>query len=153
MKLPGLCSGIEFHLKRIVVRPGDMEPSRNIQEIPSTIGFALIAFCFVFRGIPGHRYPAAFGIERNGSESAIGSGAEIAFFGSGHAPDPVFSDDGNPVPRRIDRGGDGAEGLQVKNQADFFECFRDEKIRALIEGKTIKKIIVVPKKLVNIVVG
>jgi leucyl-tRNA synthetase len=29
----------------------------------------------------------------------------------------------------------------------------DEKIRALIEGKTIRKVIVVPKKLVNIVVG
>ena len=58
---PRLLTGVELHLQRVVVLPGDVQPTRLAQDAADAERLALIAGGIVFGEVPGVGDAAAFG--------------------------------------------------------------------------------------------
>ena len=91
---PRLLTGVELHLQRVVVVPGDVQPSRLARDAADAVRLALIAGGVVLGQIPRVGDAAAFGVERHAGV--------VAFRRRHHAEAPVFSDQRDPVAGRIE---------------------------------------------------
>ncbi len=122
MEQTRLRAEIGFELERVIVLPGDMQVGRLSHDAGRAISLALIAFGFIFGGIPFQGSLSALGLvgdvsvfggidaeadRASAARNHNGSGradAEVAFRGGEHAQVPILGDDGGPVAGQIDRG-------------------------------------------------
>ena len=84
-----LSAGIKFHLERVVVLPGNVQPSRLSHNPADSECFALKAGRIVLFKIPGVCHPSAFGIH--------GDALHIALLWCLHTMAPIFANNGHPI--------------------------------------------------------
>src|SRR5262249_6071743 len=99
-----LRTGIEFHLQRIVILPGDMQPARLPHDAAYAEGFALQSGLIILRQIPC--------IGDTNTLRSEWQTFKISSARCRHAMSPVFTYNRNPIAREIDRS-DGLGWLRA----------------------------------------